>query len=445
MNYQEAVKYIEDSNVRGSILGLDRIRLLCELLGNPECDFEVIHIAGTNGKGSTSAFISSVLNEAGYLTGMYYSPALSGIYDHYMVGGELISEEDYAKCVSIIYEANEGLHNAIGEYATQFELETALAFVYFRMKGCKYAVIETGLGGRDDATNVISNELLCVFVSISYDHMAILGNTLYEIARVKAGIITSHCKVVAFDSGEEVLEAIREECNIYANDLQVVEKDDIHFAYNIEGNMILNYSCFENVELSLHGVFQADNAATALEAIKSLKEIGIDISDDAIISGMKKAYWPFRFEKIHSNPDIYVDGAHNKDAADKLNTTIVSELDGRKLVFVIGMFKDKDYEYLISKNAGLADRVYALTVRDKNRALSADIIAKIASKYCDNAMACDSIEMSALEATKAVGDYKKSGQECALVAFGSLSYLNEFKECIRNIYNVYNGKSGFDI
>lgn len=433
MDFSNAVKYIEDASVRGSILGLDRIKLLCKLLDNPQCDFEVIHIAGTNGKGSTSAFIASVLNEAGYLTGMYYSPALSGIQDHYMVGGKLISEADYAKCVAIVAKANDSLQNIIGEYATQFELETALAFVYFRMKACKYVVIETGLGGRDDATNVINNEILCVFTSISYDHMAILGNTLYDIAKVKAGIITSPCQVVAFDSGVEVIKAIKEECDLYGNCLHVISKDNIKSFYNQNGDITIDYNDFKNIEISLRGIFQIDNAVVALEAVNALRSIGVVISDEAVHNGMKNAKWPFRFEKIRSMPEVYVDGAHNKDAADKLYNTIINELADRKLVFVIGMFKDKDYEYLISKNAVLADKIYTLTVRDENRALYGDIIADIAGRYCDNVCACESIHDAAIKAFAAVNEYYRNGEACALVAFGSLSYLNEFKENVKDI------------
>lgn len=428
MNFEEASKYIGMSSVRGSILGLSRIQKLCEILDNPQNAFEVIHIAGTNGKGSTGAFIAAVLNEASYLTGMYYSPALCGIKDHYTVAGKLISDEDYAKCVSIVASANEELYHTLGEYATQFELETAIAFVYFREKGCKYAVIETGLGGRDDATNVIRNEKLCVFTSISYDHMAILGNTIYDIASVKAGIITSPCKVVAFADDDEAVKAIREACDFYHNELNLVYSKDI-ICEGEESDLTISYKNYKSVKRSLCGAFQRTNVALAIEAIDALIRSGLSIDEAAIRNGLMNTYWPFRYEKISDTPLVYVDGAHNKDAADKLYDTISKETD-KQIILVLGMFKDKDYEYVIGKLAPLATNVFTLTVPDANRALDATIISDIAGKYCDKVKTCLSIEDAARSAIYKANELDVDLNKAMVLACGSLSYLNEFKESV---------------
>lgn len=433
MNYNEAVDYIEKSVSRGSILGLSRIEKLCELLGNPQNDYEIIHIAGTNGKGSTSAFISSVLSESGYTTGMYYSPALTGIRDHYRINGELISEEVYAECVTELAKANDSLHNLIGESATSFELETALAFIYFRKKSCRFAVIETGLGGRDDATNVVNNERLCVFTSISYDHMTILGDTLYDIAGVKAGIITNDCPVVAYNSDSEVMRAIREKCSERGNRLSVVSNTDITGEITQDGKILVNYEDFSDIEISLHGVFQKSNAALALASVKALRNIGIDISDEAVCCGMKKAFWPFRFETICQKPLIILDGAHNRDAADKLYDSVIGELDGKKIILVMGMFKDKDYEYVIGKISPIACDVFTLTVPDKSRALDAGIIANVASKYCDRVSSCKNICEAANRAVERAESLEENGDDVCVLVMGSLSYLSIFKESVNGI------------
>ena len=183
-DFREACRYVEDLGRLGSRPGMERICRLCDYLGNPQDDLRFIHVAGTNGKGSTGAMIASVLTCAGVKTGMYYSPAMTGIYDHFAINGEAISDAEYSGCVSKVAAANEKLINETGESATQFELETAVAFVYFRENRCDAVVLECGMGGRDDATNIVRNKICCVFASISYDHMQYLGNTLSQIADV---------------------------------------------------------------------------------------------------------------------------------------------------------------------------------------------------------------------------------------------------------------------
>lgn len=412
MNISEAIEYINAAGIRGSILGLSRMKKLCDILGNPEDELKFIHVAGTNGKGSTACFISTILTSAGYKTGMYYSPALSGNKDHYMIDGCLISDEDYSLCVESLVEANNKLKAQINEEATQFELETALAFLYFKMKKCDFVVLETGLGGEEDATNVVKNKVACVFTSISYDHMAILGNTLSEIASVKAGIIVNNCPVIAFNSSSEVIETIQNRCNATGSRLTVVDACPKEYFIN------------KGIELSLRGTYQRDNALIAVNTIKELCKLNIDIDEEAIVKGLEIARWPYRYEKISDDPIIYLDGAHNPDAANRLYESLMEDYYDKDIIFVIGMFKDKDCEKVIGKLAPIAKEIYTLTTLDLNRALSNDEIKTIADKYCDKVYSCKDIREAALLSTKALTNYKNG----VVVAFGSLSYLDAIKK-----------------
>ena len=320
-DHSSACLYVSELGRLGSRPGLERIRRLCALLGDPQDDLSFIHIAGTNGKGSTGAFISSVLTASKVTTGMYYSPALCDISDHYMINGERISEEDYAYHVSKVAAANEKLIDETGESATQFEFETAVAFTLFRAERCDAVILECGMGGRDDATNIVKNKLCCVFASISFDHMQYLGNTLDKIADVKSGIITGSCPVIAFDSSKEATEVIRKKCEKTGSDLYTVESGDIASEAIRPFGRTVDYDGFSDIEIGLSGSFQAENAALALRTVSVIRDKGLiekaDLTDDVIRMGMRSAKWPFRFERISEDPLIIVDGAHNEDAAKK--------------------------------------------------------------------------------------------------------------------------------
>ena len=425
MNYSDAVNYIEQSGVRGSVLGLERMKCLCECLGNPQDELKFIHIAGTNGKGSTACFISTILSEAGYRTGLYYSPAMTGIKDHYSVNAELISDDDYTDCVEQLIDANKKVYNILGEEATQFEIETALAFLYFRKSLCDIVVLETGLGGRDDATNVVKNKLACVFTSISLDHTAVLGETLREIATVKVGIVTPDADVtVALSVAQtEAIDVINEICSNCGILPVVADEKCLASVMTKDDN--------GRYPLSLKGDFQNENAALAVCTVKKLISRGYCISDEAISRALKKAYWPFRFEKISSNPPVYVDGAHNPAAAYSLARTVESEFSGVKIILVMGMFKDKDYEQVISILAPMASEVVALTTPNNVRALGADVICSVAEKYCSKIYRAEDVRDAARYAMLRENDNK--GEASVILACGSLSYLNEFKRNVNEL------------
>lgn len=428
MNYNEAVTYMEQLAARGSILGLERIDRICELLGNPQDTLRYIHVAGTNGKGSTSCMIASILGSASYSVGMYYSPAMTDITDHYTVNGIKISGQEYAECVNELRDANIKLINEIGEGVTQFEAETVIGFLFFKKKGCDVVVLETGLGGRDDATNIVSNKIACVFTSISYDHVGVLGNSLKDIANVKAGIITEACPVVFIDSGDEVNNEITKQCKIRENKYELVKKSDIKVLDSVNG--VFSYKGRDNLQISLLGEFQLENAAVAVTLSDVLRDSGYIISEDSLREGLKNAYWPYRLECICDNPKIYVDGAHNSDAAEKLARAINSLWEDTNVYMIIGMFKDKDYKAVIGQLAKTAYKVYTVTVPNKERALSASVISELSRESCKDVMCCESIYEAAYGAiTDCNCDIKSSDKKTVVIACGSLSYLDEFKKC----------------
>ena len=430
-DHKKACGYIEESAKLGSRPGLERIRDLCARLGNPQDELRFIHIAGTNGKGSTAAMISSVLTEAGLCTGMYYSPALCGLTDHFRLNGELISDKDYDLCVSKVASANEELIRETGESATQFELETAVAFIYFRENHCDAVVLECGMGGRDDATNIVGNKICCVFASVSYDHMQYLGNTLSEITDVKSGIITSDCPVIAFGSSEDVINVIEKKCKDTGSDLHIVRRCDVTGCGSFPHGQTVSYKNFADVSVPLNGTFQAGNAALALETVDVIRRgrliEGFDPDDETIRSGIEKTHWPYRFQCINADPPVIVDGAHNADAAAKLADSIREYLEGYAVILVMGMFSDKEYDKVASIIAPLAVKVYTIATPDNPRALSAADLAKCVSKYCNQVHACKSVkEACALSLDEACGNSGKS----AIVACGSLSYLKLFADVL---------------
>lgn len=428
-DHNMACKYIEDAAGLGSRPGLDRIRGLCERLGHPEDKLRFIHVAGTNGKGSTSCMIAAALSETGLRVGMYYSPAISGITDHYMINGEPITESDFAASVSTVAAANEEMINDTGDGATQFELETAVAFTYFCEKNCDVVVMECGMGGRDDATNIVTNKLCCVITSVSYDHMQYLGDTLSKIASVKAGIITPGCPVITFDQGEEVLAAIRQRCDDTGSSLYTVDTSGIKSREVFPLGQIVSWEEFSDVVICLAGTFQAENAALAMRTLSVIYKLdlipGCFIDEGVIGRGLKKARWPYRFECICSDPLMFVDGAHNADAAVKLLASIRQYLDGYKIVLIMGVFADKEYDKIVATLAKAAEMILTVQTPGNARALPAKDLAECAEKYCRSVRACDSIGNAYELALSAAEKMNGEGQRSAVVACGSLSYLHE--------------------
>ncbi len=432
--FEQACKYVEAAANLGSRPGLERIRRLCELLGNPQDDLEFIHVAGTNGKGSTAAMIESILCCAGMRVGMYYSPALTGICDHFRVNGETIDMSDYTETVAEVAEANSKLKCESPEGATQFEIETAVAFLYFRKKSCDIVILECGMGGKEDATNVVRNKLCCVITSVGFDHMHHLGHTLKQIAAHKAGIITTDCPVIALDSKEEVLNVIRKRCETTGSTLYPVSA-----AVRVDYDLFplgtsMSFDGMSNVVVSLAGAYQTENAPLAVKAVRVLSASksleGCVIDEDVIREGLKKTRWPYRFECICADPPIIVDGAHNIDAAVALKKTITECLGDRSIILIIGIFADKEYEKIVATLSDVVEEMITVSTRVKGRSLSAARLAVCAKKYCSDVTTCSNLKQAYETALSHADNISGNGGSPAVIACGSLSYLAEFTDIV---------------
>ncbi len=412
MNYNKVVELIETTVKFGCRPGLERTKKLLELLGNPHKKLRLIHIAGTNGKGSTAAMIASVLSSAGYSAGLYISPHLFRNTERMTIDGIEITEEDFVKYAMEVLGAVKFMGEKGLEEPTQFEMYTAMAFLYFEGKKVDFAVIEVGLGGRFDATNVI-DPLLSVITSISYDHKDILGDTIDKIAYEKAGIIKEGSRVIMypqlFPEAEAVIEAVCKEKDaslIKADTGSLTLKD-----YDISGQIIdFKYRDYDikGMRLPLIGDHQIYNTAVALTAIAEIDKMGYPIKGEAVRRGIEAVKWPCRLGIISTEPLILIDGAHNEDGINSLYNALLKYFSGRKIIFVIGMLKDKDYGYAIRKLMPMAYHAVA-TEPLSARALSAGAMAEAVMPYCSSV----STEPDIIKAIEKAKDlYEKDGMIC---------------------------------
>lgn len=419
MNYREAMEYLQGIAAKGSIYGLETMRVLLTEFGNPQDCLKCIHVAGTNGKGSVIAFLDSVLRKSGYKTGRYISPAVLDYREKIQINGEYISEEQVSGLITEIRTATEKVHEA-----TAFEIETIMAFLYFAREKCDYVIIETGLGGAEDATNIIKNPLVSVIASISMDHMNILGNTVEKIASCKAGIVKNGCPAVIMKQKPSVQKVFEDRCKETASELVIADYDNVVLkSENIKCRRF-DYKNYKDVVISLVGKYQISNATLALEVISLLRRIGINISDRAVHEGMANAVWPARFSCLDEEEILFfADGAHNEDAARSLRETMLQYFSDKKLIFIMGVLADKEYEKVIALTAELAE--YIITITPKNpRALCADSLKTAVCKVNRNVMAAISLE----EAVEKAYEYAKScddAKDYVIVAFGSLSYMGD--------------------
>jgi len=412
MNYNEVVNLIENSMRFGCRPGLDRTAKLLDLLGNPHKRLKLIHVAGTNGKGSTTAMIANVLKCAGYRIGTYISPHLYRNTERMAVDGMEITEEDFVSFALKVIDKVKFMKDTGLDEPTQFEMYTAMAFLYFERKKVDFAVIEVGLGGRYDATNVI-DPLLSVITSISYDHMDILGDTIEKIAYEKAGIIKEGRPVILypqiFPEAAAVIEEVSRDKK--ASLLKVDAASVTSRSYGISGQVInFKYDGYDiqDMMLPLIGDHQMINAAVALTAVAELNKMGYDVGAEAVRRGIETVEWPCRLSIVSSEPLILIDGAHNEDGINSLQGALSKYFSSKKIVFVIGMLKDKDYGYAVRKLMPMAYQVIA-TEPLSERSLSARAMAEAVRPYCSSASPEPDI-IKAIE--KAKGLYEKGSMIC---------------------------------
>ena len=427
MNYEEARVYLDNVAKYGSVLGLDAMRELLRRLGNPEKGRKIVHIAGTNGKGSVLAFLSTVLTESGYRVGRYISPTLFSYRERIQVDGEYIEKEPLARLVTRIREASEAMDRDGLRTPTAFEIETALGLLYFAEKKCDIVVLETGMGGRDDATNAIAEVMMEIFASISLDHLGVLGNDLTEIAECKADIIRKNSLVISAFQKEEAAEVLKRtaaERNAKLITVDPGQISDVKYGYEEQS---FSYGAEKNIRIHLAGAYQIENAALAWEAVQGLRSLGFRISDEAFRRGMEKTVWRGRFTCIHREPLVIMDGAHNEDAAKKLAASIETYFPGRKISYIMGVFKDKEYEKVIRITAHYAAKVTAVETPGNPRALPKEELKKVWETFGVPVTTADTIAEAVKE------NITSAEKEEIILVFGSLSFLGEAEKAVKEL------------
>lgn len=421
MNYKEAMAYIEEVGQSGMVMGLSSMRELCARLGNPQDQLRFVHIAGTNGKGSILAYVSTVLHKAGYRVGRYSSPAVLDYRESFQVDGRMITQSGLCKYLEQVREAAVSMAADGLPHPTRFEVETAVAFLYFLDKKCEIVALETGLGGAEDATNVIRTPLVAAFASISRDHMGILGDSLEKIAVVKAGIIKDKCCVVSVRQQPEVMKVLKQASLLHKAKFFTA---DAGRAKNVRYGVTrqqFSYDKYKGLAIAMPGQVQIENAVAAVEILTVLGKLGFPVKEEALRQGLLETRWRARFEVIAKKPLFLADGAHNEDAARRLAESIRLYFADRKIIYIMGMLRDKECDKVIQDTFTLAEHIITVTPPVRGRAMPAYDLAQAVSKYHGSVTVADSVQ----EAVEIA--YLLAGQDrdAVILAFGSLSYLGE--------------------
>lgn len=430
LNYDEAMDYIKNTAKFGSNLGLERTEKLLEVLGSPHKKLKCIHVAGTNGKGSSTAMLSEILKEAGYKVGMYISPYLEEFEERIQINGVNIAKENLSKVVTEVSKAVEEVIHLGYDHPTEFEIITCAMFKYFYEQKVDYAVIEVGLGGRLDSTNVLV-PILSIITSISYDHMQILGDTLAKIAYEKAGIIKHGIPVVLYPQEKESLEVIKRVCHERNSDVIEVPISSVSLQKTEDFKQHIKITTNSNsyeITLSLLGKHQLLNCAAVIFAVEELIKQGLHIKNEHIIHALSKVKWPGRLEVLRKKPLVVIDGAHNIDGIRRLTESIDIYFKYNKLILVLGILADKQVSEMIQTIAPKAYKIIAVTPHSDRAELSSKLAVEISSVN---------------ENVEAFEDYEKAynkalsycGNEDLLLISGSLYMIGDMRKLISKHIN----------
>ena len=420
MKYTEAMAYMESIQSYGCVPGLANIRQLCRRIGDPQDKLKFVHIAGTNGKGSVLAYVSTILQGAGYKVGRYISPTISDYRERFQINGKMISRQAFCKYLETVKEAAEGMRTENLPQPTPFEMETAVSFLYFLDKKCDIVILETGLGGTSDATNVIPAPLCAVITSVSMDHMAYLGSSLSEIAAHKAGIIKAPCHVVSCRQNEEVKHIIEQTAQKQGCPLCIADVTQASgIKYTIKKQSFC-YGGYKNLSITMAGLHQIENAVLAVEAIRTLQNEGFTVSEEQLREGLLRTKWPGRFSIIGKNPLFVIDGAHNEGAAAMLAESVRYYFKDKRILYIMGVLRDKEYDKILRLTAPLAEHIITMTPPHQTRALDGYELAKEAEKYHNCVTVADSMQ----EAVEIAYLLAENDRDTVIIAFGSLTILD---------------------
>ena len=428
MDFEEAVNYYHSLERFGIRPGLDSIRALCRQLGDPQKKLRCVHVAGTNGKGSVCTEIASVLTEAGYRTGLYTSPYVIEFRERIRLNGEMIGKDDLAAVTDVVRKTVSSLSEK-GILVTEFEAVTAAAFLYFAEQHCDIVVLETGLGGRFDATNVIEDPLCSIITSVSLDHIKILGDTVEKIAFEKSGIIKPHHPVItSSNQTDSVREVIRRTADSVESEMMTADPSAMEILQSdISGTDVLYLG--QSFHIPFPGCHQIENASLVISAIEFLRRIGYYISDEHLSLGISKAFIPARIEIIKRDPLIILDGSHNESSTAALAAAIKTYLPDKKLLAVMGMMADKDCEGALKNLLPFFSEVIAVTPSNP-RSMPADSFCDLVKRYNVPAVAKESPQQGVLYAFERVKYFD------ALIVCGSLYLASDVRQLLLNYPDI---------
>lgn len=416
MNLTETLEFIHSTDWKGSCLGLERMEELMSRLGNPQDGLRFVHVAGTNGKGSTCAMLSSILTEAGYKTGLYTSPHLVRVNERIKLNGIDIPDEDLVSLAEKVKLAAD----AMEDRPTEFEILTAMAFLYYKEQRCDIVVLEVGLGGRLDATNIIRSPEVAVICNIGLEHTEVLGDTLEKIAAEKAGIIKNGCTAVIYRGVPEVERVYERICAQKNVSLKKAHFEAATIHQQSLSGQSFDWMQFTDLNIKLLGGHQIRNAVVALETLLVLRQMGWEIPDAAVRNGLCHISWPARFEILNEEPIFIADGAHNPQCVEILVQSINEFLSGKQIVFLLGVLADKNYDQMLARLMPLAKAFLCLTP-DNNRALPAEWLAEHLRELGQDAEACGTVENGIRQAL-----FKAAG--APIIACGSLYMMGEVQQ-----------------
>ena len=420
MNIEEALNYIHSVSWMGTIPGLERELELLSRIGNPQDALKYVHVAGTNGKGSTAAMLASVLRAAGYRTGLYTSPYILRFNERIQVNGEPISDDDLCRLTEFIRPHAE----AMADHPTEFEVVTAIGFEHFRRQKCDIVVLEVGMGGEWDATNVIKANEAAVITNIGLDHTQVLGDTLEKIARTKSGVVKRGCPCVMYRQEASVEAVFEATCRNLDAPFCPADFDSLVPRYAGLDGQVFDWGDLRDLRLPLLGEHQLKNACTALTALQVLRVAGWHIDEDAVRRGLASVSWPGRFEVMGKDPLFIVDGGHNPQCLQALEDALRAYLPGRKLIFLNGCMADKDYGDMFRRLLPFAREFVTVTPRNP-RALAAQALADyIRDALGAKATPCESVAEGVNTAIE------KAGPDGAVCACGSLYMIGDIMEAL---------------